>query len=293
MAADAALSRPALQERAPAKVNLTLHIRGRLDNGYHALESLVVFAGVHDRLSLTPGPDFGLSVSGPRAAASGPAADNLVLKAARLLDERFPLKVRGEFALLKRLPAAAGIGGGSADAAAALRLLCQANGLKISHPAVLSAASATGADVPVCLAPRAQMMRGIGAELSPVGGLPPLFAVMVNPGVAVETRAAFQAIGLTPGQDRSLPPHPRIDADVLSMLAACRNDFEPSAIAQEPVIADVLARLGALPGNRLARMSGSGATCFGLFSSCREAAQGARLLRQDHPGWWIVPTALR
>ncbi len=282
-----------LRERAPAKVNLTLHIKGRRADGYHDLESMVVFAGVHDLLTLEPADSFALAVSGPRAEATGPLTENLILKAARLLDERLSLRRKGRFALLKRLPAAAGIGGGSADAAAALRLLCRVNGIPLFDSAVLDAARHVGADVPVCLRSSAQMMRGVGEQLEPQGAFRGLFAVLVNPGVGVETKAAFQALGLKPGEDRGLPPHPVIGADAIAAIAPLRNDFEPTAIAMAPVIAEVLSMLRAAPGHQLARMSGSGATCFGVYENCHAAAAAARTIRARAPHWWVEPTLLR
>ncbi len=181
-------------EPAPAKVNLTLRVLGRRADGYHDIESLVVFAGVGDALTFTPGPALALAVRGPTARASGDVADNLVLKAARALAERVEGLKLGRFALSKRLPVAAGLGGGSADAAAALRLLARANGMALDDPRLMQAARATGADVPVCLDPRPRLMRGIGDLLSDPLDLPRLPAVLVNPGVAVPTRDVFAAL---------------------------------------------------------------------------------------------------
>jgi 4-diphosphocytidyl-2-C-methyl-D-erythritol kinase len=173
-----------LTTRAPAKINLSLHIVRRREDGYHDLESLVAFAGSGDLLVLRPSRELSLETTGPTAAAAAAGAgDNLVLRAARALAERVPGLTLGAFHLTKRLPVAAGIGGGSSDAAAALRLLAQANDLALEDPRVFEAAHATGADVPVCLDPRARMMRGIGERLGPPIQLPPLAAVLVNPGI--------------------------------------------------------------------------------------------------------------
>ena len=180
-----------LVENAPAKVNLTLRVLSRRADGYHELESLVVFAGCGDRLSFTPGGELTLDMSGPRAAHAGDTADNLVLKAARGLAALVPGHRLGAFELEKNLPVAAGLGGGSADAAAALRLLARANGLALDDPRIHQAARATGADVPVCLDPRPRLMRGIGEKLSAPLVLPPLHAVLVNPGVALATKDVF------------------------------------------------------------------------------------------------------
>jgi 4-diphosphocytidyl-2-C-methyl-D-erythritol kinase len=299
MAAEVAAGRgDRLVTRAHAKVNLTLHVEGRRLDGWHELASLVAFAGVSDTVALTPGPRLSLTVSGPRAAGAGPDGDNLILKAARALAERRQGLVLGAFALTKRLPAAAGIGGGSADAAAALRLLAQANRLDVTDPIVVDAAKATGADVPVCLEARARMMRGVGDVLGPALTLPPLFAVLVNPGVAVETAPVFRAMALKPGEPSGYGGHPEIASgmpagDLVGLLRKGRNDMEAAACTLAPVIGDVLAVLGAARACRLARMSGSGATCFGLFETCRAAAKAAKAIGAQHAGWWVKATAIR
>lgn len=289
---------PQLADRAPAKVNLTLHVLGRrAGDGYHVLESLVAFAGTGDRLTLDPAAPLGLTVSGPTAGPAGPTDDNLVLRAARSLAARVPDLRMGAFHLIKRLPVAAGIGGGSSDAAAALRLLGRLNGLPSDHPAVVAAARETGADVPVCLDPRARIMRGAGEEIGPALGLAPLPAVLVNPGVPVPTAPVFKALGLAVGETRAGAGHPVIheglDADaVVAAIAPARNDLEAPALTVAPVIGDVLAALRQR-GCRLARMSGSGATVFALFSDRRAAVRAASTLRADHPAWWVAPTFLR
>jgi 4-diphosphocytidyl-2-C-methyl-D-erythritol kinase len=303
-------------EKAPAKINLTLRVIGRRPDGYHEIESLVAFAGVADDLSFTPGRILALAVSGPTAAASGKIADNLVLKAAHALAERVVGLKLGRFVLSKRLPVAAGLGGGSSDAAAALRLLARANRLARDDPRVMQAARATGADVPVCLDPRPRLMRGVGDILSVPLQLPPLPAVLANPGVAVATKEVFAALRCcrtTPTLNPS--PQPKSDASdfgnfripssaraelgwggeytaLVAALTMDRNDLEQPAIALEPVIADVLAVLRKSEGCRIARMSGSGATCFGLFETARTATAAARKLRAEHPSWWVRATAL-
>ena len=241
-------------EKAPAKVNLTLRVIGRRADGYHDIESLVAFAGVGDALTFTPGGALALSVGGPTAAAAGEIVDNLVLKAARALAERVERLKLGRFALSKRLPVAAGLGGGSADAAAALRLLARANGLAPDDPRLLQAARATGADVPVCLDPRPRFMRGIGDLLSGPLDLPRLFAVLLNPAVAVATTDVFAALAVpTAGQT---PPATICTGTtaLLAEIARGRNDLEGPAIELEPAIADALAVLRKLPGFRLSRM---------------------------------------
>ncbi|MFC1456875.1 4-(cytidine 5'-diphospho)-2-C-methyl-D-erythritol kinase [Microvirga arabica] len=286
-----------LATRAPAKINLTLHVLGRRADGYHELESLVVFAGTGDDLRLEPGGTLALAVTGPTALLAGSHADNLVMKAARLLAERVSgLKV-GTFCLTKRLPVAAGIGGGSSDAAAALRLLGRLNSLPLSHPALREAARLTGADVPVCLEPRARMMRGAGEDLGPGLSLPRLFAVLVNPRVPVETPAVFKALGLQPGQGLPAAAHPVPEAPspdaLLALLKNTRNDLEPPALQIQPLIGEALGLLRATDGCRLVRMSGSGATVFGLYDDCDAAARAARQFRRLRPDWWVKATSLR
>ncbi len=283
-----------LATRAPAKINLTLHVLGRRADGYHELESLVAFAGTGDDLRLEPGPALALRLSGPTAPLAGNEADNLVLKAARLLAERVEGLRVGAFHLTKRLPVAAGIGGGSSDAAAALRLLARLNGLSLSHPGLREAARLTGADVPVCLEPRARMMRGAGEELGPALDLPRLFSVLVNPRAPVETPAVFKALGLQPGQSAAGAGRPMAEAGaLLDRLKGARNDLEPPALRIQPLIGEALELVSATPGCRLARMSGSGATVFGLYDGCDAAAKAARRLQDQRPGWWVKATSLR
>jgi 4-diphosphocytidyl-2-C-methyl-D-erythritol kinase len=288
-------------EKAPAKINLTLRVLGRRADGYHELESLVAFAGVGDALTFAPGGALTLAVSGPTAQAAGDNADNLVLKAARALAGGIAGLTLGGFALSKRLPVAAGLGGGSADAAAALRLLARANGVALDDPRLMQAAQATGSDVPVCLDPKPRLMRGVGDVLSAPLDLPRLFTVLVNPGVAVSTRDVFAALNLAsvPASGGASSPTPLVSEGwggeptaFVAALAKERNDLEAPAIELEPAIANVLAVLQALPGCRLARMSGSGATCFGLFPTNAAAAAAARTLRVGYPQWWVRATVL-
>ena len=294
---DGRASRAPLTTRAPAKINLTLHVLGRRADGYHELESLVAFAGVGDTLSLSPGHPLSLRVDGPTAGLSGDVAQNLVLRAARNLAERLPGLRLGAFQLDKRLPVAAGIGGGSADAAAALRLLARVNDLPDDHAAVLDAARATGADVPVCLAARARMMTGIGERLGPVLNLPPLEAVLVNPAVPLETAKVFATLGLSPGQTRAANQHPAIGprtaGELLPLLRDARNDLEAAARRLAPVIDEALALLRDAPGCRLQRMSGSGPTVFAVFDDAAAAAAAARLVQRTRPAWWVEATTLR
>ena len=293
-----------LSSRAPAKVNLGLDVLARGPDGYHQLSSLVAFAGVGDLLSLQPGPVTGLTVSGPFGRGLEADEGNLVLKAVAHLVALHAGLEAGHFTLLKRLPVASGIGGGSADAAAALRLMARHNRLAADHPALVEAARRTGADVPVCLASKARLMAGTGEVLGPFLRLPRLFAVLVNPGVAVSTAAVFSRLGLARGESvragpsAALPPAKAVagmpaDAFITEALAHLPNDLEAPARALAPVIGEVITSLAASRGCKLARMSGSGATCFGLFSSCSESAAAARTLKAAHPEWWIKPTILR
>lgn len=283
---------------APAKINLTLHVLGRrAGDGYHALESLVAFAAVGDTLTLEPGDALSLDVFGPTAGTAGPTDDNLVLRAARDLAARVSSLRVGAFRLEKRLPVAAGIGGGSSDAAAALRLLAQLNDLPLDHPAIVAAARSAGADVPVCLDPRARMMRGAGEEIGPPLGLASLPALLINPGVPVTTPPVFKALGLAVGESFGGAEHPVIDANldaetILAAIAPARNDLEAPALTVAPVIGDALAALRDQPGCRLARMSGSGATVFAIFSDVAAAKNAAGAIRAVRSGWWIEPTTL-
>jgi 4-diphosphocytidyl-2-C-methyl-D-erythritol kinase len=285
-----------LSDVGRAKVNLTLRVVGRRVDGYHDLESVVAFADCADRLTLAPGGKLHLTCTGPLAAACGETADNLVLKAAKLLAERVPAVTLGQFTLDKVLPVAAGIGGGSADAAAALRLLAEVNGLARDDARLVEVALSTGADVPVCLLSHACDMSGVGETLLPLD-LPELPCVLVNPNVAVATRDVFGALGLRNGEllvgatdvieSPAWPEKGASIADWVEAISFVPNDLEAPAIGIQPVIGDVLATLSAAPGALLARMSGSGATCFALFSGSPDAIAAAQKIKRDHPVWWV------
>jgi 4-diphosphocytidyl-2-C-methyl-D-erythritol kinase len=287
---------PALIEDGRAKVNLTLRVVGRRVDGYHDLESVVAFADCADRLTLTPGSTLDLSTTGPLARDCGETADNLVFKAAQLLGERVPDLRLGAFTLDKVLPVAAGIGGGSADAAAALRLLAQANGLALDDARLVEAAKLTGADVPVCLASRACVMTGVGETLLPLS-LPKLPCVMVNPCIPVATKDVFEALGLRHGEllvgatdvmrAAAWPEAGASVEDWVEALSSGSNDLEAPATRIQPVIGEVLSALSATNGAWLARMSGSGATCFAIFENTAEAQRAAQKIKLDHPGWWV------
>lgn len=286
----------ALVEDARAKVNLTLRVVGRRVDGYHDLESLVAFADCADRLSLSVGPELQLVTTGPLAQACGETSDNLVFKAAKLLGEQVPELKRGEFVLDKVLPVAAGIGGGSADAAAALRLLARANNLAVDDPRLIEVAKLTGADVPVCLNSRACVMTGVGETLLPLA-LPVMPCVMVNPRVPVATKDVFRALGLRNGellvgasdvlQAADWPEAGASLEDWVEALAAGTNDLEAPAMRIQPVIGEVIAALNATNGAWLARMSGSGATCFAIYENTADAQRAAQKIQLDHPGWWV------
>jgi 4-diphosphocytidyl-2-C-methyl-D-erythritol kinase len=284
----------ALVELAPAKVNLTLAVLGRRADGYHLLDSLVVFADIADRLTLTPGPTLSLKVRGETAGQAGPLDDNLVLKAVRALAAQVPDLKLGRFTLEKRLPVAAGLGGGSSDAAAALRLLARASRLKTADARLTKIAPTIGADVPVCLDPWPRRMRGIGEALSAPLKMPKLAAVMVNPGVAVPTRDVFMKLGLKPGGPvrRAAPARalPRGLEAFVEYLSKHGNDLEAPAAEIQPLIARVLKDIRGSKGCLLARMSGSGATCFGIFASPRAAKAAAKSLSATQPKWWVRAT---
>lgn len=270
-------------EEAPAKVNLYLHVTGRRADGYHLLDSLVVFAGAGDRLRLEPADALSLLLEGAEAGALAAEPDNLVLRAARLLAEAAGRAPGGRLRLEKNLPVASGIGGGSADAAAALRLLDRAWGLHAGAETLAALAARLGADVPVCLEGRAARMQGIGEILAAAPALPDCGIVLANPRLPLPTPAVFRA-----RQGDFTPPAtlPAAWPDAAAMardLRACHNDLEQAAIGLCPPVADVLAALAALPGCLLARMSGSGATCFALFPDAGMAKNAAAMLPQ---AWW-------
>ncbi len=247
---------------APAKINLALHVTGRRADGYHLLDSLVVFGRAGDRLVLRGAPGLSLGVEGPFADRIPAGAENLVLRAMEVMRRETGAQGQGaSVTLTKRLPPGSGIGGGSSDAAAALRGLAQLWDMDLPGPKALLA---LGADVPVCMDPRPQRMRGVGERLNPVTGLPDLPLLLVNPGVPVATPAVFTALTERDGAPMEpLPDAPDLPRFV-EWLARQRNDLQPPAMALVPEIGTVLARMKASAGCLLARMSGSGATCFAI-----------------------------
>jgi 4-diphosphocytidyl-2-C-methyl-D-erythritol kinase len=268
---------------APAKINLHLHVLGRRDDGYHLLDSLVVFAGVGDRLSVSPASDLSLTVVGPFAAGLAADTNNLVLRAALGLADLAGVRARGALVLEKNLPVASGIGGGSADAAATLRLLCRFWG---TAPELDGLARELGADVPVCLLGRPALMSGIGEVLAPAPALPEVGLVLVNPGAAVSTPGVFRARSGGFSEVACFPRDGWRDAFSLAAdLRGTRNDLEAPARVLAPAIGDALGALAGTAGCLLARMSGSGATCFGLFASAEAAQQTAGGIARA--GWWV------
>ncbi len=265
---------------APAKVNLTLHVTGRRADGYHLLDSLVVFADIGDTVRVEAAETLSLDVDGPMAAGVPTDGSNLVMKAARFLDPARGARIT----LTKRLPPSSGIGGGSSDAAACLRALSALWDVPLTCDVL-----ALGADVPVCMTPGAQRLQGVGDALSPVRGMPDCDILLVNPGVAVSTPRVFAALSSrdNPAMTDSLPEWP--SAEVLGdWLATQRNDLQSAAVTVEPVIADVLETLSST-GCLYHGMSGSGATCFALFPPGTGAAEvAAERLRTSRPEWWCA-----
>ncbi|WP_022727650.1 4-(cytidine 5'-diphospho)-2-C-methyl-D-erythritol kinase [Fodinicurvata sediminis] len=278
-----------LHEFAPAKVNLWLEITGRRDDGYHLLDSLVVFAEVGDWLEIRPAEAFSLDLAGPFAAAlQQQEEDNLVTRAVDAFCAATGQTPAFHLKLTKNLPLAAGLGGGSADAAATLRLLERIQGKHLPPDRRQALALDLGADVPVCLEGRSIHMQGIGEQLLPVPFLPPLHLLLVNPGVPVSTGAIFRRLAQPWSQGQDMP---RIDTDpefLFDVLRKRRNDLEGPACALAPEIAQALAALKETRDCALARMSGSGASCFALYRSTPARDRAAARLRQDHPDWWIA-----
>jgi 4-diphosphocytidyl-2-C-methyl-D-erythritol kinase len=271
-------------ELAPAKVNLFLHVTGKRDDGYHLLDSLAVFGGVADRLGFAPSDTLDLTVTGPFAAALAAEPDNLVLRAARVLAAECGMSASGNLTLYKQIPVASGIGGGSADAAAALRLLRRVWRVSPTAAVLDRIAAGLGADVPVCLSNQPRRMRGVGEVLAHAPALPACGLLLVNPGVPLSTVAVFRARtgGFSP--EATLPDGWATAQDLAATLTGLTNDLEAPAIGLVPAIRDVLRAIGDMRGCLLSRMSGSGATCFGLFPNARDAQDAAMEIAR--PGWW-------
>ena len=281
----------AVEASAPAKINLALHVTGRRENGFHDLESLVVFADLGDELVARPAPADSLKLSGPFAGALTPGQTNLVTRAVEAFRVRWPGAVPHgvEIALAKNLPVSAGIGGGSADAAATLRLMADLADPPIPLADLMPVAATLGADVPVCLWSRSCLVRGIGEMVTPIDILPPCHLVLVNPLVPVSTADVFRR--LKSRQNPGLPEiaQPFSHTAMLGLwLAETRNDLEQAAIEAVPVIGDLVGALRHTTGCVAARMSGSGATVFGLFGSEKLAHQAAQDMRARFPDAWVA-----
>ena len=277
---------------APAKLNLYLHVVGKRADGYHLLDSLVAFADVHDTVSASPSSALSLAVAGPFARALAGEGDNLVLRAARKLAEAGGVAPGVSLRLIKRLPVASGIGGGSADTAATLHAAAEILRVKLAPEALPAIGLSLGADVPVCLMGRAAQMSGIGEIVTLAPALPQAPLVLVNPLVPLPTPSVFKARQGPFSKAAPLCTAPRDVRDLAEALAMRGNDLEQAAIAIVPAIAEILAALVTQPGCLLARMSGSGATCFALFASSDEAKSAELSLRRSGPGWWVKSSRL-
>jgi 4-diphosphocytidyl-2-C-methyl-D-erythritol kinase len=273
-------------ETAPAKLNLALHVRARRADGYHELETLFVFARDGDQVTVAPATTPSFTVTGPFAAAVGPAADNLVTRAEAAFRQAFAPDAVHALTLDKHLPVASGIGGGSADAAATLRALARLHGLPVDTPRLLTIAVDLGADVPACLLGRPTFGRGRGDALAPMPGLGDMPALLVNPGVAVSTAQVFAHWD---GVDRGALD---LTGTTLERAMAGRNDLQPPAEAIAPAIGAVISGLAAAPGAILTRMSGSGATCFALFRDTEARDLAAERIAAKARDWWLCATTI-
>jgi 4-diphosphocytidyl-2-C-methyl-D-erythritol kinase len=286
----------ALRDTAFAKLNLTLEVLGRRPDGFHAIRSLVAFAELGDSVELDPQPGCALVIEGPFATALG--GDNLVLKAAKTASERVPGLKLGHFRLTKLLPVAAGLGGGSADAAAALRLIARANARILTTAHLAELAPELGSDVRVCLESRPAVMTGRGEQVEAVPGFPTCGVLLANPRLPLATAAVYAALR---AETFTPPQSSEVDAldfggsfeALLDYTSPRGNDLEEPAARLVPEIRDVLAALLALEGVRLARLSGSGPTCFALFATENEAKRAGLLLAERRPNWWIAASLLR
>ena len=278
---------------APAKINLCLQVGTKRPDGFHDLESLVVFAAHADVIVLERSSQISLAIEGPFAECLSAGEDNLVLRAARALAEHAKCAASVRIVLDKRIPVASGVGGGSADAAAALRGLARLWNLSIPADELMDVAASLGSDVPMCVASVPAWVEGRGERIAPLDPLPPLWLVLVNPLVGVPTGEVFRRLEYRTGAGMDDHPFGFADAAaLLTFLRSATNDLQRPAIGIAPVIGAVLDALGNAPGVRLARMSGSGATCFGIVDDAESAKQCASALRLSHPDWWIVDTTL-
>jgi 4-diphosphocytidyl-2-C-methyl-D-erythritol kinase len=282
----------AVLRAAPAKINLYLHVVGKREDGYHLLDSLVAFAECGDALTVTHADELSFTIVGPFAAALAGEGDNLVLRAARALAAALGRKPQASIRLTKNLPVASGIGGGSADAAAALLALQDLWGARLPSDALRALALKLGADVPVCCAGQPSYMGGIGDEIAASPRLPPAGLVLVNPGTKLATVDVFKARSGAFSAPARFAQAPRDAADLADLLRARTNDLAEPASRLCPAIPIVIEALSASPGCRLARLSGSGATCFGVYDDADAAARAAAARAKLRPEWWITPTRL-
>lgn len=273
---------------APAKVNLFLHVVGRRDDGYHLLDSLAVFPEIGDEVKVRAADGLSLTLEGPMAGGLAAEPDNIVLKAARALAAETGVAAKAALTLVKRLPAASGIGGGSADGAAALRALRSLWGLEIGEERLAAIGLAIGADLPVCLRRRPTRMAGIGESLEEAPPLPNVWMLLANPGVALPTSAVFEARTAGFSRPRPLTEAPADPPALAEALRRRGNDLTAPALSLAPVIGEVLEAVAAQPGCLLSRMSGSGATCFGLFAGEEPARTAERNLIRARPNWWTA-----
>ncbi|HXE29212.1 MAG TPA: 4-(cytidine 5'-diphospho)-2-C-methyl-D-erythritol kinase [Stellaceae bacterium] len=279
---------------APAKLNLYLHVTGRRADGYHLLDSLAAFSDIGDRLSVAPAPRLTLEITGPfaRDLAEDDPRKNLVWRAAEALAARLDRVPDVALTLEKNLPVASGIGGGSSDAAAALKALAAHWQASLDEQTLCAIAAELGADVPVCVVARASFFGGIGDEIVPAPPLPPAPLLLVNPGIALPTASVFRARQGAFSPPARFAAAPASVAELAALLKERRNDLTDAAIGIVPAIGTVLARLAAQPGALLARMSGSGATCFALFETTAAAEAAAASLKLEQPRWWVAPGQL-
>ena len=278
---------------APAKINLYLHVTGKRDDGYHLLDGLVAFAGVHDIITIAAANQLKLINQGPFGEGLPTTADNLVIRAAEQLQDLTGIMDGAQITLTKNLPIASGIGGGSADAAAAIKGLVRHWGIHPGHYDLSGLALGLGADVPICLYGQAAFMGGIGEQIEPVYALPEAPMVLVNPGVGVSTPTIFKVRKAGFSLAHRFDNTPSSFDELIELLTDNRgNDLMEPAIQTEPIIGDVLKQIELTRGCQLARMSGSGATCFGFYNTQIEADMAASDIKNTHPEWWVVATRL-
>jgi 4-diphosphocytidyl-2-C-methyl-D-erythritol kinase len=281
-----------IEETAFAKINLDLRVRRRRVDGYHDLDSLVAFAAIGDHLTFEPADEFSLVLEGPFKASLSADDNNLAVRAARVLADKLGRRVDVRITLDKRLPVASGLGGGSADAAATLRGVCRLWDLPLSLADLLPLARTLGADVPACLGSTAVRMEGIGDRLSPLTLSAPWPIMLANPGVAVSTSDVFRALQTHSGA-RKKNAMGDGNGSFLSHVRQSVNDLEATAIEIAPVVDTVLHAIRGQSGCELARMSGSGTTCFGVFDDPADRDRACAKLSSSHPDWWVAGTDVR